>query len=138
MATADQEAQARQLIAEHGGRQTRPRIQVLTALLSSDQARTHAEIKQQLDGIDRVSIYRALDWLTEQELAFRMTDAQGIRRYGSQASDEDHQHPHFQCTECGSTTCLEKAQSPKVNLPRGYQLTETVVLVKGVCKDCNS
>ena len=63
-------ASARDLIAAHGGRVTRTRVAVIEALQSSSHPLSHDEIGAALaaDAIahDRVTLYRALDWLVEQ------------------------------------------------------------------------
>ena len=127
---------ARQLITGAGGRQTRPRIDVLTALLDDGRTLSHAQLHERLPDVDRVSLYRALDWLTESHLAHRLTDADGVRRYGLNESAQAHHHAHFQCTRCGQTTCLPKARSSVVALPRGYRQTGIEVLITGLCCSC--
>ena len=69
-------ASARDLIAAHGGRVTRTRVAVIEALQTSSHPLSHDEIGAALaaDGIahDRVTLYRALDWLVEQGIAQRI------------------------------------------------------------------
>jgi len=126
---------ARELIRATAGRATRPRLQTLAALLGSDRALGHADLRERLPDMDRVSRYRSLEWLLEQGLAFRIDDA-GHPRYGASHQEQDHQHPHFRCTACGMTTCLSDVASPAVRLPRGFRTTEVEMLVKGRCRAC--
>ena len=111
---------ARVLLADAPGRLTQPRIQVLAALLDGEHAETHTDLQQRLPELDRVSLYRSLDWLCEQGHAFQLTGSDGVRRYGYRSAEHDHQtHPHFQCTLCGVTECLPQASVPVPRLPRG-------------------
>jgi Fur family ferric uptake transcriptional regulator len=127
---------AGRMIATAGGRQTRPRIVTLTALLKAGRTLSHAQLHQRLPDLDRVSLYRALDWLAEHRLAHRLTDADGVRRYGPSESPDDHHHAHFQCTSCGHTACLSKVLPPSITLPKGYRQAGVEVLVTGLCRNC--
>jgi Fur family ferric uptake transcriptional regulator len=131
------EARARTLLAEAPGRITQPRIQVLAALLETHGAATHGELQQRLPGVDRVSLYRCLDWLCQHGFANQLSSADGVRRYGYRAAGHDHQtHPHFQCIRCGITECLPELVIPTPKVPRGYRLDATEVLAKGLCNGC--
>lgn len=134
--TGNPEQVARQLIALAGGRQTKPRVATLVALMESGRVSSHADLQRRMPGIDRVSLYRALEWLTEHRLAHQVTDADGIRRYGYTLAQESHRHPHFHCTRCGLTTCLESPPEKPLRLPKGYRQAAVEVLVKGLCNTC--
>jgi len=137
MGTGDAEEVCRSLIAAAGGRLTKPRISTLHALMEAGGAVSHADVHRRLPELDRVSLYRALDWLADHHLAHRLTDTDGVRRYGASLVG-DHRHPHFQCTSCGLTTCLEEAKAPAIRLPKGYRQAATDVLVKGLCRTCTT
>jgi len=134
MAVGDLDSVARQLISAAGGRQTKPRALVLAALMRSSGMLSHADFQNMLPTVDRVSLYRALDWLAEHQLAHRTTGMDGVRRYGK--SHNGHKHPHFQCTNCGLTTCLEQDIRLSIEIPRGFQQSMLEVLVKGLCNTC--
>jgi len=66
-------ANAQALLAERGARATRARIDVLSALLAADEALSHHDVERRLargHDIDRVTLYRVLEWLTGQGLVF--------------------------------------------------------------------
>lgn len=129
---------ARTLLAGAPGRLTQPRVRVLATLLEAQHPETHADLQKRLPDLDRVSLYRCLDWLCEQDHAFHLTGADGVRRYGFKDPTQDHAaHPHFQCMTCGVTECLPPMQAPLARLPRGYRLTSTDVLARGVCPGCS-
>ena len=76
---------ARELIAAHGGRVTRTRVAVIEALQRSAHPLSHDEIGATLDGAgighDRVTLYRALDWLVEQGIAQRIAGGERAWRF---------------------------------------------------------
>lgn len=129
------EAAARQISAA-GGRQTMPRTAALAALLEAGAFLSHAQLHERLPELDRVSLYRALDWLAEHQLIHRLADADGVRRYGTTEQQSDHHHAHFHCSTCGHTACLPRVVPPAIVLPKGYRRTSTAVLVSGVCQNC--
>ena len=128
---------ARDLLARTSGRITTARLTALSSLLSLGRAATHTDLHRQAPDMDRVSLYRALDWLAEQGLARRMTDGDGVWRYEASVPGADHHHPHFQCSRCHQTTCIEIEGGLKVRLPSGFTQDGIEVLVKGLCRTCS-
>lgn len=119
-----------------GGRATRPRIAVLTALDATVGPTTHAELGVALRSQDRVTLYRALQWLVDNDLAVRVVGADGTWRFASRQVAGEHAHPHFQCRECGRLVCLQRAPLPSVSVPDGFHLDEVRVQVTGICDAC--
>jgi Fur family transcriptional regulator, ferric uptake regulator len=121
-------------------RATRPRIEVLAVLLAARCALTHHEIEERVRralGMDRVTIYRVLEWLVARGLAHRILGDDRAWRFN--AADEAHrrQHAHFKCNDCGDVICLETAiAARKVPLPAGYRPQEVELTVKGLCAEC--
>jgi Fur family ferric uptake transcriptional regulator len=128
-----QAAAARLLAAVTGA--TPARTAVLAALLAHARPATHGEVQARLARADRVTLYRALDWLVARALARRITGADGVWRYEAVAAVRAHQHPHIQCVRCGATTCLD-APLPALALPRGFRVESVELLVRGVCPRC--
>ena len=120
-----------------GARVTQPRVQVLATLLGSDQALSHHEIETLLAGqsIDRVTVYRVLDWLVGQRLAHRISGQDRIWRFGAVVDGAQH-HGHFQCVRCGMVVCLNDIPEQKVKLPAGFRLDRAQVTVTGACGAC--
>lgn len=131
---------AKQLVRQTGARVTRPRIQVLAALLQAQRALTHHDIERRLRrarGIDRVTIYRVLEWLTRQGLAHRVVLGERSWRFDAVLPRRAHRHAHFQCGHCGTVECLEGVEEPpKVTLPQGYRGDDIELTVKGACARC--
>ncbi|PKO56646.1 MAG: transcriptional repressor [Azoarcus sp.] len=131
---------ARELITRHGGRVTRTRVAVVTALQDSAQPLSHEELGTALAAIDiphdRVTLYRALDWLVEQGIARRIAGSDRAWRF-EMVRPHSHRHAHFHCDRCGQVICLEGLQpSPSVNLPDGFQLDRAELVLHGACATC--
>lgn len=123
-----------------GSRATPTRIDVLGILLNADRALSHAEIEALLAGrqVDRVTIYRVLDWLVESGLAHRITDGHRVFRFSAADGAGRHDaHAHFSCERCGRVYCLEDlaAVSP-AGLPAGFKTTHVDLSLRGECANC--
>lgn len=132
-------AVAAALIKAAKQRATEPRIAVLETLLSADHALTHHEIEQVLDKqnrkIDRVTLYRVLEWAQSQSLVHKMTGEDRVWRFSASSTAD---HAHFNCTDCGQVYCLDELiPAVAVTLPSGFKLQHAEVLVQGICSRCN-
>ena len=129
------------MIQDQGSRATAARVSVLNVLLSANYALTHGEIEQALgvkDGeIEKVTLYRVLEWLVEQELAHRIVGADRVWRFNAQRHPVP-QHAHFNCNDCGKVFCLENLNPVfAVTLPRGFRLEKAEVALQGLCPGCS-
>lgn len=132
-----------------GERVTDPRVTVLSALLACDHAVSHLDIAATIakhHTIDRVTVYRVLDWLVSVGIAHRIAGDDRVWRFmisssagSSKAARKavNHAHAHFTCNTCGQTFCLDKVQ-PKMNvkLPTGFRTTEVDLKIRGLCAEC--
>ena len=138
---------AAELLAGRGLRSTRARLEVLDVLSGAREALTHHGIEQRLkrgQDIDRVTLYRVLDWLVEQGLAHKLAGEDRIWRFSvvehgtAAGARARHAHAHFECSRCGRVICLADATVPVVTVPSGYRRDEVEVTVKGSCDRCSS
>ena len=140
MTTKRHHRQAEDLIRHTGARVTAPRIEVLATLLGAERALTHQELEQRVDrarNIDRVTIYRVLEWLTEQALAHRIAGDDRTWRFNAAGQGHDGDHAHFQCNACSTVFCLEDfSPGPAIRLPRGFRPQQVELTVKGLCAKC--
>ena len=133
---------AQSRLAALGARATRSRIDVLATLIAAERALTHHEIEARLErgrDVDRVTLYRVLDWLTAQGLAHKLSGDDRVWRFsltGPGNAAGGHAHAHFQCSDCGKVICLEEARLPAISLPRGFKRRAVEVTVKGSCDEC--
>lgn len=132
--------QAEEAVRATGARMTRPRIMVLAVLLEAERALTHTDVESRLPratDVDRVTIYRVLEWLTEQGLAHKIAGDDRVWRFNAAAHAHEGPHAHFQCSDCGKVICLDEAQArPAVKLPTGYKQQQVELTIKGLCAQC--
>lgn len=133
--------QAEALVRQTGARLTQPRVRVLAFLLAQRHPLTHHEIHAALPGaaLDAVTLYRVLEWLTEHNLAHRISGADQVWRFGAApgADTGDHEHAHFQCTHCDAVTCVNEVPLPRrVKLPEGFLGQEVDFMIRGICPRC--
>jgi len=125
-----------------GARVTYSRIRVLGLLQSAHAPLSHSEIEGQLNKqtspeIDRVTLYRVLDWLVDVGLAHKAANVRGVFCFTlAQPSIKHKQHAHFRCNDCGKVICLDMAPPPEPKLPNGFRLTSMELDISGECPDC--
>lgn len=136
-ADADSAVTAGQIRAA-GARATPARIRVLQLLTGAPAAMTHHDIEATLGtpALDRVTLYRVLDWLVEAGLAHKSTDARGVFRFSVAAASEHKAHAHFSCDACGRVFCLDAAPPPPPRLPAGFALSRMDLDLRGRCASC--
>lgn len=131
---------AERKIRELGERVTLARVCVLSYLLTTKTAQTHLEIEHALsdeNDIDRVTIYRVLEWLTTVKLVHKISGEDRIWRFSIEPEFHDR-HAHFNCTDCGKVYCLEQLMPRKINLPPGYKSQQLDLTIKGLCAHCSA
>lgn len=133
--------QAESLIRDTGARLTQPRTRVLSYLLKQNAAMTHHDIHDRLPGepLDAVTLYRVLEWLTENGLAHRIAGGDQVWRFSAGgAGQQKHEHAHFQCNSCDAVTCFNDVPLPRrVKMPAGFVSEEVDFLIKGICPRCS-
>jgi Fur family ferric uptake transcriptional regulator len=131
---------ARGRIRAAGERLTAPRAAVLAVLLGSETALTHHEVEDALRGslpVDRVTVYRVLDWLVALGFAHRIAGEDRTWRFHANRDTSHGPHAHFTCSRCGKTVCLEDvAVPPSVKLPQGFMPQKVELTVQGLCAAC--
>jgi Fur family ferric uptake transcriptional regulator len=124
-----------------GERLTASRAAVLALLLGSETALTHHEIEEALNAsvpVDRVTVYRVLDWLVALGLAHRIPGEDRTWRFRANREASHVPHAHFTCSRCGKTVCLDDvAVPPGIKVPRGFVAQGVELTVKGLCAACH-
>lgn len=121
-----------------GERVTPARAAVFALLHESRRALSHQEIEAALgraNPLDRVTLYRVLDWLVDQGFAHKVAGFDRVWRF-SIARESHERHAHFQCSGCGKVVCLADVATRRVPLPRGFRSDSVEVTVKGRCAEC--
>jgi Fur family ferric uptake transcriptional regulator len=137
--------QARRLVRGQRARVTTPRLRVLAELLMAGQPLTHLDVQRRVEGaddvdhIDRVTVYRVLDWLVEAGLAHRVAGPDRVFRFSVQAGAHGA-HGHFRCTRCERMFCMTEtaglARVVRSVLPEGFSGDAIELTVSGCCADC--
>jgi Fur family ferric uptake transcriptional regulator len=131
-------------IVEHirrcGARATPARIRVLRLLREAPAPLSHAEIEARLGdmALDRVTLYRVLDWLTDAGLAHRSADAGRVFRFSAASLGEHATHVHFRCESCGGVYCLDASLPVVPELPAGFSLRRADFDLRGTCARCSA
>ena len=150
------------LLSAHGLRRTGVARLVLGWLLAHpDTSYTHAQLQvalanDQAAALDRVTLYRLIDRLTQVGLLLCRVDRQRVRRYQAMPASV-HAIPHFECQSChrdspltgalsgarsgaleASAQDLERAAQTALEALKalGYQGMSMDFAVRGVCADC--
>ena len=123
-----------------GARATPARLAVLRLLEDAQRALSHHDVEEALagSGVDRVTLYRVLDWMVESGLAHRVTDAQRVFRFSLAAPDapaHDH-HAHFRCEGCSKVFCLDDVPVETPSLPKGFSSHAVELCITGQCAHC--
>ena len=146
------------LLSAHGLRRTSAARLVLGWLLAHpDTSYTHAQLQAALSDdratvdagrLDRVTLYRLIDRLTQVGLLLCRVDSQRVRRYQAMPPSVQTM-PHFECQSChkdsplsgalkGNAHDLERAAQTALEALQalGYQGMSLDFAVRGVCADC--
>lgn len=118
-----------------GARVTSTRVRVLAALVAAQKALSRQDVERSLpEQLDRVTLYRVLDWLVERGLAHRIAGENRVWRF---VAGEPHgEHAHFHCRRCDTVCCLGSPAQPALRLPRGFRRESVDLTVHGLCAEC--
>lgn len=129
------------LLKSHQLRSTAVRKQVLELFLQSKHAIGKINIEQELEEIDRITLYRTLRTFEQKGIIHQAMDGSGKTKYAlcSHKCDEhkhhDH-HAHFHCKSCKKTICMDEISLPKLAIPEGYQIESAQLILSGKCNEC--
>lgn len=129
---------AEQILKNHNLKNTGCRKFIVNELLKHNTALSENEIKQALpDLFDRVTFYRSLKTLEENEIIHRIILHDTSVKYALNKNIlPSGEHAHFHCIECNDVVCLETPLNVKPNLPNGFIFESAQVLLEGVCASC--
>jgi len=120
-------------------RNTQAKTVILQLIQESKVALSHAELQELLNGLcDRVTIYRVLERLLKEDKIHKAITTDGVIKYAACQSAENHHHNHvhFNCTKCNTTSCLDGVE-PQLQLPSEYKVETSHFTLSGICPDCN-
>lgn len=132
-----------QILKANGLRMTNCRSAVINIFCAANAAISHSELEDALvkEECDRVTIYRTINTFLDKGIIHKVMDGSGVGKFAlCSAKCDEHEHHddhvHFNCLACGNTTCMEDLIVPNIGLPKGYEVKETNLLLKGICRNC--
>lgn len=120
---------------------THGRVEILKVLFAAPKPLTREQIASVLGKreLNKVTIYRALERFVQAGLVHKAF--LHARTWHFELADnctENQCHPHFTCTNCGSTHCFTKVDMPMAKSPvRGFVIEHQRVQLEGLCPECN-
>lgn len=100
-------------------------------------------LKDEVEGINRTTIYRNLDRLCEQGELMRYKEPNQDAWYYQYSEEHQHcdQHIHAQCSECGKIFHLENdfvdEFEEKLHKIYGLDINASKTMIVGKCEDCS-
>lgn len=132
-----------QILKANGLSKTEIRKKILDLFLNSSTALSLQAIESAFDKLDRITLYRTLKTFESKGIIHRAVDGTMHPKYAiceGKCDEYDHHdnHAHFHCTICEKTVCLEGVAIPSIlNLPKGYTVEETNLILSGKCEECS-
>ena len=126
------------ILKAHNLKNTGCRKHIINELLNTNTALSENEIKAALpDLFDRVTFYRSLKTLEEKGIIHRIVLQDASIKYALNSEMlKKHDHAHFHCTDCDNVMCVESIFDNSINMPSGFSVKSTQVLLEGVCPNC--
>ena len=129
---------ARTFLGKTGLEPTLNRILVLSALTGSDHALTAREVFDAVlltHRLNRVTVYRILDLLTENGVVNRVSFGEGVRRFCVGGH-----HSHFHCTGCDEVLCIDNSalqfDENSVGRTLPLKVSSVDLHLEGLCEKC--
>lgn len=129
------------LLNQHQLRKTQTRISILEVFFANNEALGQAELEERLKKMDRITLYRTLRTFEQKGILHQAVDGSGKMRYalcseGCSEHQHNDNHAHFHCEVCDRTICLDHIRTPLVDVPKGYAIKQTHLVLSGVCEAC--
>lgn len=129
------------ILKKHNLRVTAFRSEVLSLFTKAGKALSANELESQLSDADRITLYRTIKSFEEKGLIHKAIDGTNTQKYAlceAECSEEHHhdEHIHFHCEKCENTFCLDHIYVPHVQLPYGFTVRQTNMVMSGVCEKC--
>ena len=124
----------------HGLRRTSQRLAILEALRHSGKHLTPREVyekaRESVPGLMETTVYRTLDCLVKNKLAFAAQIASGKLVYEAAS----HEHHHLVCRNCHEEIEISHQQLEafyrEIEETTGYRLTSAHLTFFGLCAHC--
>ncbi|MEL7220095.1 MAG: transcriptional repressor [Bacteroidota bacterium] len=131
------------ILKQHNLRKTAIRAQVLEVFLQEgNKAIAHPDMERLLPHADRITLYRTLKTFEEKGIIHQVVDGSNAAKYAlcqDTCTEHEHhdEHAHFHCQDCGKTICLDSTVQSNVQVPQGFSVKQTHLVLEGTCNDCD-
>ena len=129
------------IFQEAGIRPTPIRLEIYNYLAQLGDTFSLSNLEDSLLDIDKSTIFRTLTLFQEHHLIHGIDYAGGALKYclcrNSGQCEEEENHCHFYCRNCGKTYCLDNHLEVNFPMPEGFRAEQINYVVKGICPDCN-
>ena len=121
---------------------TTNRKSVLSAFLHYQKPINLKTIREYVESIDRVTLFRILSLFESKKIVHKIALDTGHIFYAicdekcNSNSECAHAHIHFLCNVCEDVLCLDVADFPTLNHP-GFSINNLSVNASGTCISCN-
>lgn len=129
------------LLISHGLKVTAARIAVLEALRAANKPVDSQFLIEELQnalGVDRVTIFRILNTLSEKDIIRKLEFREGKSRYELNLGD----HHHIICEKCGKIEdvldCTVGVMQEKIKGEKGFLIKRHSLEFFGLCHDCQN
>lgn len=120
---------------------TKNRVFILKMLFKAGKPLSQDKISRQAGkkNLDKVTIYRTLESLFKAGLVHKAFINKRASHYElAHRCTEKQCHPHFTCTNCGSTHCLVDLSMPMAAANhKGFIINHQQVHLEGLCPACS-
>lgn len=130
-----------EILIDKGIKPTKMRIGILQFLMLQDTAIGLQNIRAAFlksrfpkKSANRTTFYRVIKKFEEKGIVHRIDDGTGIIKFALSKKEGDT-HMHLHCINCNITKCLEN-QISKESLPKGYEIADINMVIKGFCEKC--
>jgi Fur family ferric uptake transcriptional regulator len=116
------------------------RLQVLEIFSQHNSAIPVTALEKELGKHDRITLYRTIKTFVDNGIIHEIPLAGSLSTYAlcsdtCTSIEHNHNHIHFNCTQCSKVYCLEIEKMPQLKIPN-YQIDEVAIQVKGICENC--
>lgn len=98
------------------------------------------ELVEQVRGVDRASVYRAVDLFEKLSIVQRLNTGW---KYKIELTDKfTHHHHHLTCTKCQATIAMNELQLEhfidQIAHAHGFEPESHQIEIQGLCKSCRN
>ena len=133
---------ALEILKQHQIKKTSARLAMINILQASQNPVSESEMKVLMSDLyDRITFYRNINTLSVAGIIHKIVVDNTTVRYGLNCCENGHKHQnghaHFYCEKCDTVICMKEIKVPEFDLPTGFELNDSDIIIKGKCTKCN-